>query len=587
MQVFCSKQHPNVPGNRFCTHCGEALPIPNAEMVADRYKIIRILGQGGFGRTYLAEDTHKNNQTCVLKEFAPQVENPEDIRKAKELFEREANVLKKLQHAQIPKFHTSLQTKFGTKDFFFLVQDFVDGDTYWDLLNQRLEQGQKFNEEEVIHILRQILPVLTYLHSRDVIHRDISPDNLIQRRDNQTPVLIDFGAVKQLPASQGLWATELGVNRTLLGKKGYAPEEQIRQGKVFPCSDIYSLGVTALVLLTGKEPQDLYDSYQGNWRWGGTINISPALERVLKKMVALKPSDRFQNATENFRAVEGLTAPATVAPQPAQTQAKPANPLITKLNTVLAAPAARISKTALGTKLYKQSQAISSSLPIPMWLRPLAFGMVGTTAAILVIAGSVAVVNGVIRGVSSISLPSISLPSLPSLPSASGGGNNSGNSNSDNSNSGNKTIADLSNRRQQLGISDGFFVRTVNDAFYTENPEVKGRSLTNNEADKALREEWLKHGNEILSKLEQAKLSESSRRKIGSYTGQDYENWQNRAEQGEFGNYTIRQLNTDTNRKFDQLFPGIRSASSRLDQKTYGQIWYAIAADQVEKVSKK
>ena len=233
MQVYCSQQHTNIGGNRFCIHCGEPLPLALGTVVDNRYRIIRQLGQGGFGRTYLAEDNHKSQQTCVLKEFAPQVQAQQDLDKAKELFEREANVLKTLQHPQIPRFHASLQVQIGSKDFFFLVQDYIDGINYDQLLEQRQSQGTAFSEGEVITLLEQILPVLSYIHSRDVVHRDISPDNLIWRRSDHMPMLIDFGGVKQLPAAQGFWLTHLGGNNTLLGKKGYAPEEQLRQGKVF------------------------------------------------------------------------------------------------------------------------------------------------------------------------------------------------------------------------------------------------------------------------------------------------------------------------------------------------------------------
>jgi serine/threonine protein kinase len=173
MQVYCSKQHTNINGNRFCTHCGEPLAIDVGQIIDNRYQIIRQLGQGGFGRTYLAEDKKKSHETCVLKEFAPQVQQQQDLQKAKELFEREANVLKKLQHPQIPRFHASLQVNIGTKDFFFLVQDYVDGDNFDQLLEQRRSQGKVFSEEEVITLLHQILPVLSYIHSKDVVHRDI------------------------------------------------------------------------------------------------------------------------------------------------------------------------------------------------------------------------------------------------------------------------------------------------------------------------------------------------------------------------------------------------------------------------------
>ena len=112
----------------------------------------------------------------------------------------------------------------GSKDFFFLVQDYIDGINYDQLLEQRQSQGTAFSEGEIITLLEQILPVLSYIHSGDVVHRDISPDNLIWRRSDHMPMLIDFGGVKQLPAAQGFWLTHLGGNNTLLGKKGYAPE---------------------------------------------------------------------------------------------------------------------------------------------------------------------------------------------------------------------------------------------------------------------------------------------------------------------------------------------------------------------------
>lgn len=118
MQVYCSQQHANNSNHRFCTHCGEALPLIVGQVIDNRYEIGRILGQGGFGRSYLAIDRQKSRKVCVLKEFAPQVVKPQDLQKAKELFEREASVLKKIQHDQIPCFHASFQAKIGTKDFF-------------------------------------------------------------------------------------------------------------------------------------------------------------------------------------------------------------------------------------------------------------------------------------------------------------------------------------------------------------------------------------------------------------------------------------------------------------------------------------
>jgi serine/threonine-protein kinase len=557
MQVYCSKQHANNSSNRFCIHCGEPLALAVGQVVDNRYRVIRQLGQGGFGRTYLAEDTKKSNQTCVLKEFAPQVTEKQDLQKAKELFEREANVLKKLRHPQIPMFHASLQVKIGSRDFFFLVQDYIEGDNFDQILEQRQSQGQTFSEEEVITLIQQILPVLSYIHSLDVVHRDISPDNLIWRRDDNLPVLIDFGGVKQLPASEGFWFTKLAVNHTLLGKKGYAPEEQLRQGKVFFNSDLYSLAVTALVLLTGKEPQKLYDSYQGVWRWGREINVSTKLESVLKKMLAYKPSDRYQNADQILKNL----------PSPSLTQ--PPVTHLTKIKTMVVAPG-RKAAGAIVSKLHNKTQAVAQKLPFPVWLRPFAVSFGGTALVVLTGAGTWAVVNAVVRGVSSITLPSISLPQIPSLPNPIA------------QPVGSKTkisLSDILSRRQQLEIPEVFFIRTVDGLFYAQKPELKGRSLTSKPEDKALRDEWQTIAGDLLNKIEQANLSTDSRRNLGSYTEQDYQRWRRQARSGQLGKYTVNDLNRDTNQKFDRLFPG--QQRGKLNQQTLGQIWYAIAADQV------
>ncbi|MEH2234104.1 MAG: serine/threonine-protein kinase [Nostoc sp.] len=559
MQLYCSKQHTNNGSNRFCTHCGEPLPLAVGQVVDNRYQIIRHLGQGGFGRTYLAEDINKSHQTCVLKEFAPQVQENQDLQKAKELFEREANVLKKLQHPQIPRFHASLQVKIGAKDFFFLVQDYVDGDNYYQLLEQRETQGKTFSEEEVITLLQQILPVLSYIHSRDVIHRDISPDNLIWRRSDNLPVLIDFGGVKQLPASQGFWRTKLVGNNTLLGKKGYAPEEQLRQGKAFLSSDLYSLAVTTLVLLTGKEPQKLYDSYQGIWRWGKEIQVSPKLEAVLKKMLAYRPSDRYQRAEQILRDL----------PSPTATKS-PGNYITTKIKTMVVAPG-RQRASAVISRFQRQTQAIAKPASFPVWIRPFMMSLGGTALVGLTIAAG----NAAIRAVTSITIPSISLPSLPQIPHFPTGkpaGDKGKNSD----------LQKIISRRQELEITEGFFIRTVDDLFYTKKPELKGRSLTSKPEDAGLRDEWSDIADNLLDKLEQADLSTAARRKLGNYSQKDYDTWRQQARSGQFGNYTIDRLTKDTNEKFDRLFPD--QQRQKLNQQTFGQIWYAIAADRVSKV---
>ncbi|MBD0314708.1 MAG: serine/threonine protein kinase, partial [Microcoleus sp. T3-bin5] len=226
-----------------------------------RYRILRELGRGGFGRTYLAEDINRYNEHCVLKEFSPVVHS----QKAAELFDRESSMLYNLQHPQIPRFRELLRTDIGGNQSLFLVQDYIQGQTYEQILISRQQQGKNFTEAEVTQLLFQLLPVLEYIHSKNLIHRDISPDNIIEHDADKLPFLIDFGSVKQIAAN-----AVHQFNRqsdTAIGKQGYSPGEQMRQGKVSPASDLYALAVTALVLLTGKKPQKLYDINGKTWDW--------------------------------------------------------------------------------------------------------------------------------------------------------------------------------------------------------------------------------------------------------------------------------------------------------------------------------
>ena len=271
--------------------------LRDGTILSDRYYIVKQIGKGGFGRTYLAEDTHRYRELCVLKEFAPQVESRRELRKAEELFEREAGILYRLKHEQIPNFQALLKTRVNGKECLFLVQEYVEGDTYWDLLKR---EG-KLREAEVSKMIWELLPVLEYIHSQGLIHRDISPDNLILRVEDDRPVLIDFGCVK-LAANAVSKST--GQSLTLIGKKGYSPEEQLRHGEAYPNSDLYALAATAVVLLTGKLPDDLYDRQQHKWNWQSEAEVSPPLEKILTKMLAYRPRDRYSSAAKVRQALE-------------------------------------------------------------------------------------------------------------------------------------------------------------------------------------------------------------------------------------------------------------------------------------------
>jgi len=437
-------------------------PLAAGLTLQNRYRIVRELGQGGFGRTYLTEDTYQANEYCVLKEFAPQVQGTNELQKAKELFEREAGVLYQLQHPQIPRFRELLRVSIGDRESLFLIQDYVQGETYLQLLNSYNQKGQRFTEAEVTQLLLQLLPVLEYIHSLGVVHRDISPDNLMRRSSDQLPVLIDFGSVKQVAVTAASLYSQLRPP-TRIGKKGYAPNEQLHRGQPLPSSDLYALAVTILVLLTGKEPKLLYDASQAAWNWRQEVSISRTLGGVLDRMLAYRPRDRYQSAKEVLQALQS------------------GNSQVSQLRTI----------NFVGRRLNSALQRVSNrphTLVIPRpsskWLghhwKALAMSM-GLTLVVGIVA-SAFVKSGITSWRPSISLP---LPSRSPLQSTE-----------------QVRQAKILQRSRALKLSDAAFLAKVDQLFYVKHPDLRKRSLTSKPEDADLRAEWYQTAEDLLDKLE-------------------------------------------------------------------------------------
>ena len=261
------------------------------------YRVVQLLGQGGFGRTYLAEDEGRFRERCAIKEFVPIQGEDRFSDKATELFQREASVLYQIEHPQIPRFRAT----FEEEERLFLVQDYVGGPTYHEVLSNRRQQGRAFSETEVKQFLQQMLPVLAHIHAKGIIHRDVSPDNIILRERDNLPVLIDFGVVKEVVTRMQM--DGVVSHATTVGKAGYAPSEQMQTGRAYPSSDLYALAVTAIVLLTGKEPQMLFDDVGGVWTWQDTVRVDPQMAAVLNKALSFRVSDRFQSVSEMAQAL--------------------------------------------------------------------------------------------------------------------------------------------------------------------------------------------------------------------------------------------------------------------------------------------
>ncbi|MEC4817663.1 MAG: protein kinase [Scytonema sp. PMC 1069.18] len=277
-------------------------PITAGTVLQNRYRIVKTLGQGGFGRTYLAEDLRRFNELCAIKELIPVVTGGYAWKKAKELFEREAATLYQIQHPQVPQF----REKFEQDQRLFLVQDYVAGKTYRALLDERkaVSNTGVFTEKEVLQLIQFMVPVLEHIHAFGIIHRDIAPDNIILRDKDNLPVLIDFGVVKELATR--LRSPDHTMQATSVGKFGYAPSEQLQTGRAYPSSDLYALAVTSIVLLTGKEPQELLDDNHQMWKWERSVTVNPQLAKILNRMLSQKPSDRYQNAAAVKQALQTM-----------------------------------------------------------------------------------------------------------------------------------------------------------------------------------------------------------------------------------------------------------------------------------------
>ena len=302
-----------------CQACGARL------LVRNRYRVTKSLGQGGFGATFVAINVSLPGEPiCVIKQLRPSNNHEKFLRMARELFEREARTLGKIgNHPQIPR----LLDFFEERRNFYLVQEYVSGHT----IHQEVKQMGLFKEEKIRDFLIEILPVITYIHSQQVIHRDIKPANILRREQDGKLVLIDFGAVKnyvaQMETPEGV---EQNANTAFaVGTSGYAPPEQLAMRPIF-ASDLYALGVTCVYLMTGKSPKDIeYNPATGEMMWQKHVQLGKQMTQVLGKMLEVSVRYRYQSVEEVQRALasNAVTVDNRVNAAPPRPQTSPSNPM--------------------------------------------------------------------------------------------------------------------------------------------------------------------------------------------------------------------------------------------------------------------
>lgn len=264
----------NLEATRFCQSCGSTL------LLKERYRAIQVLGQSSIGQTLLAVDEDQPSQPyCVIKHFFPKdagISNQKALVGAHRISELG-------KHPQIPQ----LWASFELDGHQYLVQEYVDGVS----LARELEDAGPFNETKIRALIKDVLPVLRFVHNHQMIHGDIKPENIIQRQSDAKPqakslrrfVLVDF-------------ANDL---RALSGSAEYVAPEQAK-GQAFACSDLYSLGVTCIHLLTDISPFDLFDIKADSWTWRDYLKtpVSYQLGLILDKLIQRNPKQRYQSVAE-------------------------------------------------------------------------------------------------------------------------------------------------------------------------------------------------------------------------------------------------------------------------------------------------
>ncbi|MEH2083228.1 MAG: protein kinase [Nostoc sp.] len=292
-------------------------------LLNNRYQIIQVIGAGGFGETFLAEDVHMpSRRRCVIKQLKPITNNdPQTYQLIQQRFEREAATLEYLGESshQIPK----LYAYFSENGQFYLVQEWIHGQT----LTKIVEAKGFESETAVRQILLSLLSVLDYVHSKGIIHRDIKPENIILRSVDDKPVLIDFGAVKETIRSV-VNSPGYPTRSLVIGTPGYMPSEQA-VGRPVYATDIYSLGLTAIYLLTGKHPQELLtDLKTGEILWQQHApNVSSQLAAVLNQAIKPHAGDRYSTASKMLHALQSATNTYTVSFSPTATSTQQTQPL--------------------------------------------------------------------------------------------------------------------------------------------------------------------------------------------------------------------------------------------------------------------
>ena len=445
-----------------------AAPLRDGVILNNRYQIVKQIGRGDRGRRYLSEDIHRYRELCVLQEFGNWVQNDRQLQKAVTLFEQQAGILSRIAHPQIPRLDPLLQTVIDGRRSLFIVRQHVEGTSYWQLLQDR----GKLTETEVNSMLREVLAILNYIHTSRLVHGNISPHNIILRDSDCRSVLINFSCIKALTNA----VSPVTHSTKLVTDPDYCPDEQIRHNRATVCSDLYSLAVTTLVLLTGKPPQELYDSHQQKWNWSD-VKVSSDLRKVLNKMLAPKPCDRYQSAD---RVRHMLSEARSSVFSQLRWHLRPHNGSLR--NSCRTDRSPKIA--CLKSSATQASRQINASTTNWKKVKPWQWGMISAgIIGVIFIPGLISFV--VIKN--KIAVPVAVEPSVINV--------------ADNREQ--QLQQSVNHKIELLEIDAAAFFKQVDTIFYERYPKLKGVSLTESEEHQSYRQIWYQIASNLLNERQQ------------------------------------------------------------------------------------